>query len=185
MSEIKQDIIKAGESLFAKQGFEQTSMREIAEEVGVSKANLYHHFSNKKGLLKTIIESAFEGYKNQIDAIVDEDKQTQDQLKSAIISYLEVCSSHKQLVQLLSREDIKRNENVKHLISDIEKRVRNLWKNMLHEIDLDDEYDIDIIVELFMAMVDTFVIKKYVLETEKMNISHEKLAHHIAYLFFE
>ena len=33
--------------LFAEQGYEKTSLREIAERLGVTKAALYYHFKSK------------------------------------------------------------------------------------------------------------------------------------------
>jgi AcrR family transcriptional regulator len=43
--------------LFAEQGYEKTSLREIAERLNVSKAALYYHFASKEALLAGIVES--------------------------------------------------------------------------------------------------------------------------------
>ena len=185
MVNTKNKIINIAEKLFANQGFDQTSVREISEEVGVSKANLYHHFSSKKALLKTIIEKAFNDYKSEINTIATENKESENKIRSAIISYLDMCASNKNLVQLLAREDIKRNENVRGLIMNIEQKVRTLWKELLQEINFKGGYSVDVFVELFMTMIDSFVIKNYVMGCEQMNISHEELADHILYLFFD
>ena len=40
-------ILEAAERLFAQQGYDGVSMRTIAREAGVSKANIYHHFDSK------------------------------------------------------------------------------------------------------------------------------------------
>ncbi|MGZ7095989.1 MAG: TetR/AcrR family transcriptional regulator, partial [Methanobacterium sp.] len=40
----KERIFDAAIKLFAQYGFEGTSMREIAEEVGIKKASMYSHF---------------------------------------------------------------------------------------------------------------------------------------------
>lgn len=49
-------IIDAGIDLFAKKGFEATSMREIAEAVGIKKSSLYSHFKGKDEILETILK---------------------------------------------------------------------------------------------------------------------------------
>ena len=41
----KGEIIKAALELFSVQGFEATSISQIAEAVGIRKASLYSHFS--------------------------------------------------------------------------------------------------------------------------------------------
>jgi AcrR family transcriptional regulator len=42
--------------LFLQQGYEHTSMREIADRVGITKASLYYHHRSKQELLLAIVE---------------------------------------------------------------------------------------------------------------------------------
>src|SRR5690349_5066723 len=42
--------------LFAEQGYEKTSLREIAERLGVTKAALYYHFKSKDEIIQSLIE---------------------------------------------------------------------------------------------------------------------------------
>lgn len=53
--------------LFAEQGYDKTSLREIAERLDVTKAALYYHFRTKDD----IVASLFDDYFAQIDAIVE------------------------------------------------------------------------------------------------------------------
>jgi len=43
-------------TLFAEQGYEKTSLREIAERLEVTKAALYYHFKTKEDILSSIAE---------------------------------------------------------------------------------------------------------------------------------
>ena len=58
-------IIKAATAEFAKKGYRNVTMNDIAEKVGVSKAALYHYFNSKQSLVAAIaaslLESAVEG----------------------------------------------------------------------------------------------------------------------------
>ena len=51
-------ILEAAEKLFAQQGYDGVSMRGIALEAGVSKANIYHHFESKESLYLAILKSS-------------------------------------------------------------------------------------------------------------------------------
>ena len=53
--------------LFAEQGYEKTSLREIAERLGVSKAALYYHFKSKED----IVHSLTEDHHAQIDGLIE------------------------------------------------------------------------------------------------------------------
>ncbi|PZH17014.1 TetR family transcriptional regulator [Streptomyces sp. NTH33] len=50
-------ILDVALELFAEQGYEKTSLREIAERLGVTKAALYYHFRTKEEILVSLFES--------------------------------------------------------------------------------------------------------------------------------
>lgn len=52
--------------LFGEQGYEKTSLREIAERLGVTKAALYYHFKSKED----IIRSLFDDYAAEVDQLI-------------------------------------------------------------------------------------------------------------------
>lgn len=57
-SEGARAILAAAEVLFASRGYDAVSMNEIAQAAGVSKANIFHHFSNKKALYLEVLRTA-------------------------------------------------------------------------------------------------------------------------------
>jgi len=52
--------------LFTEHGYEGTSLREIAERLGVTKAALYYHFKSKEDIVLSLVED----YQAQMDALV-------------------------------------------------------------------------------------------------------------------
>ena len=56
----KERIFDIAINLFAKNGFDSTSMREIAETVGIKKASMYSHFKSKDEILEKIIDYPME-----------------------------------------------------------------------------------------------------------------------------
>jgi AcrR family transcriptional regulator len=48
-------IIEASDRLFYQQGFEETSFAHIADAVGLSRGNFYHHFKSKDQILDAVI----------------------------------------------------------------------------------------------------------------------------------
>ena len=58
----KQEILKASLELFSVQGFEATSISQIADAVGIRKASLYSHFDSKQAILNAIVKEVLEQY---------------------------------------------------------------------------------------------------------------------------
>jgi AcrR family transcriptional regulator len=50
----RQRILDAALDLFIEQGFDGTSLRQIAEQLGVTKAALYYHFESKDDILMAL-----------------------------------------------------------------------------------------------------------------------------------
>jgi len=65
-SDTKAQIRKVAIELFTEQGYEATSLREIAERLGITKAALYYHFSSKED----IVRSLFTEHLDALDALV-------------------------------------------------------------------------------------------------------------------
>lgn len=61
MVETRERILEAAARLFTTKGYEATSVQEIAEALGLSKAALYHHFRSKEEILYEISLLALEG----------------------------------------------------------------------------------------------------------------------------
>ena len=58
----KQDILEAALDLFSVQGFEATSISQIAGAVGIRKASLYSHFESKQAILDALVEDVLQQY---------------------------------------------------------------------------------------------------------------------------
>ena len=58
----KQEILEASLELFSAQGFEATSISQIAGAVGIRKASLYSHFENKQAILDALVKEVLEQY---------------------------------------------------------------------------------------------------------------------------
>ena len=70
----KQEILDAALELFSVQGYEATSISQLAEAVGIRKASLYSHFENKQAILDELTQTTLEQYeKHSIFAKADWD----------------------------------------------------------------------------------------------------------------
>ena len=73
----KQEILNAALELFSVQGFEATSIAQIAGAVGIRKASLYSHFENKQAILDALVQEVLEQYEeHSLFARADWEKDT-------------------------------------------------------------------------------------------------------------
>ena len=61
-TDTKQKILDAALDLFSVQGYEATSISQIADAVDIRKASLYSHFKSKQEILDALIETVLEEY---------------------------------------------------------------------------------------------------------------------------
>jgi AcrR family transcriptional regulator len=53
-------ILDTALKLFAHRGYGATSVRDIAEEAGLSKGNVYHHFPDKESIFRALLDRYFD-----------------------------------------------------------------------------------------------------------------------------
>lgn len=94
----KQEILAAALDLFSVQGFEATSISQIADAVGIRKASLYSHFAGKQEILDMLVQEIMLQYESKSvfakadweDPAFTEDKQdiTPDDVVHIIIGHI-------------------------------------------------------------------------------------------------
>lgn len=78
--------------LFAEQGYEKTSLREIADRLGVTKAALYYHFKSKDEIVTSLVE----GFMVQIDELVswaDSQPRTHEMRREVLERYSSIVQN--------------------------------------------------------------------------------------------
>lgn len=58
----RQKILDAALDLFSTQGFEATSVSQIADRVGIRKASMYSHFASKQEILESLMQETMKHY---------------------------------------------------------------------------------------------------------------------------
>lgn len=89
----RERIQRTAIELFSEHGYEHTSLREIAEQLGVTKAALYYHFKTKED----IAASFFDSYAEDVDRICEwgeAQPRNLDTRRELLRRYAEVIRSH-------------------------------------------------------------------------------------------
>lgn len=82
-------ILNQAEMLFQDQGYNQVSMRNIAEAVGMRQASLYYHFSSKEQLFIAVRERIFEHHQRGLkQSLAGAEQELRSQLQVAAAWFL-------------------------------------------------------------------------------------------------
>lgn len=83
-SERRDHLVRLAAELFARQGFQATTVRQIAKEAGILSGSLYHHFSSKEAILQEILSVFMERLLNRFEEIAGEGGEPRDVLDRLI-----------------------------------------------------------------------------------------------------
>jgi AcrR family transcriptional regulator len=98
--QIDEGIVDRAAALFARRGFAKTSVQEIADAVGLSKAGLLHHFPSKDALWEAVVAKA-DALGQQVLDLVRDLPAGPDRDRRALDVLVDVALSHPGLVALL------------------------------------------------------------------------------------
>ncbi|MBN1370656.1 MAG: TetR/AcrR family transcriptional regulator [Anaerolineaceae bacterium] len=102
-NETYDNILQAAKSLFLRKGYTAASMREIAEEAGIGKATIYHHFQDKETIFTTLI-SANIGKMHQAYATIEVESEPQRRITVAAEVTMQFLYESADLLQIARRE---------------------------------------------------------------------------------
>ena len=91
------------EALFAERGFDGTSIREIAEQAGATKALIYHYYDSKEALYQTLLEDAVSGVVAQIEAIATDGTEPEAQIRAVVQVFIDAYHDAPYRFQMVQR----------------------------------------------------------------------------------
>ena len=63
----RNQILDAAQRCFKKQGFHKTTLRDIAQEFGMSAGHIYNYFSNKEAIIEALVKLRTQEFLDMID----------------------------------------------------------------------------------------------------------------------
>ena len=127
------DIVSAAAKIFRTKGYHAATVRDIADEVGILKGSLYHHFASKEELLYLVVKEPIAQMYRTISEIAAADATAAEKLRRAISAHLEAFDRHYPhlFVYLRERESVKRR--FREMIGFSPKEYERCWQQILRE----------------------------------------------------
>lgn len=97
-------VLRAAIDLFNRQGYEGTSMGDLARALGLTKSAIYHHVDSKEALLSLAVDEALDALTAALDEVAERhDSSPERRLRDAVRSSVVVLVEHLPAVTLLLR----------------------------------------------------------------------------------
>jgi AcrR family transcriptional regulator len=103
MADTRQDILDTALELFADQGYDKTSLREIAEHIGVTKAALYYHFPSKEDILLALVEPILTMQNTVVEALRSGELRDPASWQPSLEGTLEALLQNRRIFALMER----------------------------------------------------------------------------------
>jgi AcrR family transcriptional regulator len=147
--------------MFNRQGYDATSVGDLARELGVTKSAIYHHVPSKEALLAAALDEALDGLSRALDAAIDEAAGTSayERLRTAVRQSVEILGDHLPAVTLLLR--VRGNSEIelaalarRRVIDD---KLARLVRAAVDEGALRDDFPPELTSRLLFGMVNSLV----------------------------
>jgi len=129
----KQDIIETATRLFAYQGFEGTTTRQIIVESGTSDPLLYYHFKGKDDLYIQIVEATFNKYFSRLESLPQETSTEFEKIESLIQLHFDLVQEMPEEIHLVIVTCPARLNDPRHICTKNIKKQRKFLSSYLSD----------------------------------------------------
>ena len=86
---LRQEILDAASELFVRDGYENVSMRRIADKIEYSPTTIYIYFKDKAELLEQVCQETFAKLVQKLSKIMEQPGDPIERLKNGLVAYIE------------------------------------------------------------------------------------------------
>ncbi len=120
----REQILDVATDLFIELGYDKTSLREIAERVGVTKAALYYHFTSKEEIFQTLLQPILD-LQNEVMGLLQQ-KPSLEQWADSLTTLVDWVLPRRRMFELFEH-----NQNA----------VRDMAEKLIRETDFESVHE--------------------------------------------
>jgi AcrR family transcriptional regulator len=101
----KNEFLEAAQALFNEKGFENTSVDDIVQRMGVAKGLFYYYFKSKEDLLQITVERLIDEIESSVSAVMEKKGITAlERFRELVMASSDVASRGKMLIAYFHQE---------------------------------------------------------------------------------
>ncbi|HBG5346400.1 TPA: TetR/AcrR family transcriptional regulator [Clostridioides difficile] len=130
-AERREKIVAVALSLMAENGFQKTSMREIAVLANMGKSSLYDFFKTKDEIVVYAVEKETEKTIQQVHRIIDDEPSPQQCLRKIMLNHLRVTKQYRTVLMWLNTESDYLEEDYRKRLKDVRYAYQDIIKSVI------------------------------------------------------
>jgi AcrR family transcriptional regulator len=101
---MRAQILAVARVLFIREGYHGLALRQVSEQLGVTKAALYYHFKDKEALFMAILESNLDAMESLLDGILAEGGTCGEQIRKFVLRVMAQPAEERAIIRLGAQE---------------------------------------------------------------------------------
>lgn len=154
----KKEILQAAANLFQRRGYHATTMQEVANEVGILKGSLYHHFRSKQEILFEMTRGPLARLVEDVERIASTEETASEKIRRSLLTHVRaIAQSHPHLSALTAELDESLPEGIRERIMELRHAYQTVWLRMVTEGldagEIDRAYAATVLVNFILGAV--------------------------------
>ncbi|GAB2913407.1 TetR/AcrR family transcriptional regulator [Nonomuraea fastidiosa] len=131
-SERRDHLVKLAAELFARKGFQATTVREIANEAGILSGSLYHHFDSKETIVDEVLSTFLDDLLARYRAALDTGADPRAVLEEMVRIGFSTLEPHRSAITVMQNDwnYLRQFERFNYLVK-AEEEVEQIWVSQI------------------------------------------------------
>jgi AcrR family transcriptional regulator len=130
-AERRREITRIASQHITERGFDNLSVNDLADAIGISVGGMYRYISTKTDLLVMVCAGIYEGVREELGDIAVGPEPVQGRLARAIESYLQACQGQESQIAMVYREYRRLPEAVREEYKERELAIADVFADLM------------------------------------------------------
>lgn len=131
----RDELVRVSARLFRERGFDGTTIRDIADAVGMRSGSPFYHFKTKQEILAAVMEEGLTACLPAAEAIAANDMAPRDKFRAMVRAHLEmVLGEGHDFIPVLLYEWRCLTPELRQRVKVLHDRYDQLWQNLVNDL---------------------------------------------------